>query len=191
MLIHLHRGAGPVIGCTVARVVTPNTAATEQRAAVAFEFVYGGSSTHSLLEASAARRDELSCLWPTAGQVDQMLSDACGASIGTATELRHSGRLLGVYMTEPHHHYRFPSWQCSPDGHLIPHVAEILSVLRGFGPYLDEQGRTTGWGETEWFLSAHVLLDDQAPCDMLRHNPQAVLAPAQVEYIENDNTGGT
>lgn len=144
----------------------------------------------SLLEDAAARRVELASNWPTAGQVDQMLHKARGASDGTATELRKSGQLLAVYMTEPHHHYRFPNWQLLSDGQPATHFAEILRVLREFGPYLDEDGRTTGWGEAEWFLSAHVLLDDRAPCDVLAHNPQAVLDAARIEYPENNKTGG-
>lgn len=141
----------------------------------------------SIEEAAAARRAELSRDWPTAGQVDEKLSETLGAR---ATELRKAGRLLAVYLTEPHHHFRFPSWQFQPDGQPIAQFAEILSILLEFGPYLDQDGRTTGWGETEWFHSPHVLLDDERPCDMLGTEPQRVLDAARVEYIEENDAGG-
>lgn len=135
-------------------------------------------------EDSAALRMELASSWPTAGEVDQMLEKACGAPPGSATELRKIGQLLAVYVTDPHHHYRFPTWQFLSDGRPVPQFAEILGILRELGPYLDENGRTTGWGEVEWFLAPHVLLEDRPPSDLLPHNPQAVLDAALVEYTQ-------
>lgn len=132
-----------------------------------------------MLEAAAARRTELSSSWPTAEQVGQH-----------ATELRKSGQLLGVYLTKPHHHYRYPLWQFQSDGQPVTHFDEILSIMREYGPYLDKEQRTTGWGEVEWFLSAHVLLNGECPADVLQYDPQAVLEAARVEYIEDGNSDG-
>lgn len=139
------------------------------------------------MESASERRAELSRDWPTAEQVDEKLLETLGAR---ATELRKSGQLLAVYLTEPHHHFRFPRWQFQPDGPPVAHFAEILSILREFGPYLDQNGRTTGLGETEWFHSPHVLLDDGRPSDMLGTEPQRVLDAARVEYIEENDAGG-
>lgn len=137
------------------------------------------SSISEMLEAAAAKRVELSNRWPTAAQVGPH-----------ATEQRKSGQLLGVYLTEPHHHFRYPVWQFQPDGQPVAHFAEILSIIREDGPYLDKEGRTTGWGEVEWFLSGHVLLNGECPADVLQHDPKAVLEAARVEYIEEGNLGG-
>jgi len=71
----------------------------------------------------------------------------------------------------------------------IERFAELLAILRKYGNYLDDQGRTTGWGEVEWFRSAHVLLDDRPPCEVVQEDPDAVLEAAQVEYIKGSNKG--
>lgn len=107
-----------------------------------------------------------------------------------ATQLRRNGQLLGVYILEPIHHYRYPSWQFQPDGQPVEHFAVILAIMREHGTYLDENGRTTGWGEVEWFLSPHVLLDDRPPCEVLGESPKSVLEAARVEYVEENNSGG-
>ena len=140
----------------------------------------GLSSSSSVAEAAAARRRaELSSSWPTAEQVGQL-----------ATELRKSGQLLGVCVTEPHHDYRFPIWQFQRDGQPVFHFAEILNILREHGIYLNNDLRTTGWGEVEWFLTPHVLLNGESPAEVLQQDPQAVLEAARMEFIEDNNSGG-
>src|SRR5690606_17163062 len=118
--------------------------------------------------AAAAKRAELSRNWPTAAQVIRSTGTPAANPNDLATPMRRSGQLLGVYLFDPIHHYRYPSWQFQPDGQPVEHFAEILAIMREYGTYLDENGRTTGWGEVEWFLSPHVLLDGAPPCDVLR-----------------------
>ena len=52
-----------------------------------------------------------------------------------------------VCVTEPHHDYRYPIWQFQPDGQPVALFAEILSILREYGIYLNNDRRITGWGE--------------------------------------------
>ena len=78
-----------------------------------------------------------------------------------------------------------PTRQFRPDGRPVDHLAEILSVLRDFGPFQREPDgprRTTGWGEVEWFLSPHVLLDGATPATMLALSPGRVFRAARVEF---------
>ncbi|WP_298577243.1 hypothetical protein [uncultured Luteimonas sp.] len=152
------------------------------------------SNTDPLLsileEQSAARRAELAAEWPTAKQVGLAMGLDLEDASRTVTKYRREGRLLGVYMVDPEHHWRFPIWQFDDRHQPIVRFADVLQVLRGHGPYLDERGLTSGWGEVEWFLSGHVLLDGQAPFEVLHQDPDAVIEAARVEYIEEGNDVG-
>ena len=143
-----------------------------------------------ILEQAAARRAELAAEWPTAEQVGLAMGLDAKDAVRTVTQYRREGKLLGVYMLEPKHHWRYPSWQFDTAHCPIKLFAEILAILREDGSYLDERGLTSGWGEVEWFLSAHVLLDDRPPFEVIRQAPDAVLEAARVEYIEDSNEGG-
>lgn len=143
-----------------------------------------------LLKAAAAKRAELAAEWPTTAQAGmEMGLDAEDAS-RCVTGLRKQGTLLGVYMTEPDHHWRYPTWQFNAEHRPIERFAEILVILREYGNYLDDQGRTTGWGEVEWFRSGHVLLDGRPPCEVVQEDPDSVLEIAQVEYVEENDSDG-
>ncbi len=140
--------------------------------------------------AAAAKRAELSSDWPTAAQVSRAMGSSAADPSELATQLRRNGQLLGVYIVESTQHYRFPSWQFQPDGQPVKHFTEILAIIREYGIRLGEKGLTSGWGEVEWFLSHHVLLGGDRPCDLLRENSGAVLEAARDEFIENNNSGG-
>lgn len=140
--------------------------------------------------AAGARRAKLSSDWPTAAQVSSAMGSLAADPSELATQLRRNGQLLGVYVMEPTEHYRFPSWQFQSDGQPVKHFAEILTIIRVYGMRLGESRRTSGWGEVEWFLSHHVLLGGDRPCDLLRKNPGAVLEAARGEFIEDNNSGG-
>lgn len=135
-------------------------------------------------QAASAKRTALASDWPTAAQVSQSLGSTAENGSQYATKLRREGKLLGVYMVSPHHHYRFPLWQFGLNGQPVDQFAEILSVLREQGPFLDSSRRTTGWGEVEWFISPHVLLNDATPAEQLANDPTKVLAAAQAEFGE-------
>lgn len=136
----------------------------------------------SLEELSAARRLQLATEWPTAEQAGVAMGLDLTDASRVVTQHRLEGRLLGVYMVEPEHHWRYPLWQFDDRHQPITRLADVLTTLREHGPYLDEQGRTTGWGEVAWFLSAHVLLGDRAPCEVLQKDPDAVFEAARMEY---------
>lgn len=139
----------------------------------------------SLEEASAARRIELARDWPTAVEVSRRMGSTAGNGSQLATRLRREGALLGVYMTGPTHHYRFPIWQFRPDGQPIPQMREILAILRDHGPFLDTDRRTTGWSEVAWFMGGHALLDGQAPLEVLATEPERVVEAARIEFVED------
>lgn len=146
-------------------------------------------SLSDLHEAAAAKRASLSAAWPTAAEAGVAMGIDSEDAPRFVTRLRKQGTLLGVYMTEPKHHWRYPTWQFDEDHRPIERFAELLAILRKYGNYLDDQGRTTGWGEVEWFRSAHVLLDDRPPCEVVQKDPDAVLEAARVEYIKGSNEG--
>lgn len=139
----------------------------------------------SIEEASAARRIELARDWPTAAEVSRRMGSTAGNGSQLATRLRREGALLGVYMTGPTHHYRFPIWQFRPDGQPIPQMREILTILRDHGPFLDTDRRTTGWSEVAWFMGGHALLDGQAPLEVLATEPERVVEAARIEFVED------
>lgn len=141
--------------------------------------------TQKILHDAAAQRDELAALWPGAAQASAMLGLRPEDIDHGASRLRRTGQLLGVYVEHPTPSYRYPTWQFRPDGRAVDHLAEILTVLRDFGPFqreTDGARRTTGWGEVEWFLSPHALLDCASPAAMLALCPGRVLRVARVEF---------
>lgn len=146
-----------------------------------------GNSTpaQQILHDAAARREELAARWPGAAQVSARLGIPSEGADPRACRLRRTGHLLGVYVAHPLPGYRYPTWQFRPDGRPVDHLAEILTVLRDFGPFQREPDglrRTTGWGEVEWFLSPNVLLDGASPATILACSPGRVLRAAQVEF---------
>ncbi|MBK0052671.1 hypothetical protein IAE41_00230 [Stenotrophomonas sp. S39] len=131
------------------------------------------------------QREALAAQGLSAAQVSTMLGPLSDTHRGRVGEMRREGRLLGVYIAHPTPSYRYPSWQFHLDGRPADHLAEILGILRDFGPFQREshgQGRTTGWGELEWFLSPHVLLAGFPPAEVLLADPQRVLLAARVEF---------
>lgn len=123
--------------------------------------------------------------WLSAAQVSARLGSQLGSAGLLAAELRRAGKLLAVYAAEPEPGYRYPTWQFCPDGQPIDQLAEILTLLRGAFPFLQEPDglrRTTGWGEVEWFLTPHLLLDGLAPASMLATEPARVLQIARAEF---------
>lgn len=107
-----------------------------------------------------------------------------------AGQLRGAGQLLGVYVTKPAPSYRYLDWQFGADGEPIEHLAETLSVLREFGPFeieSDGLARSNGWGEAEWFLSPHALLDGVAPAEALATDPARVLRAARSKFEQGNS----
>ncbi|WP_239524562.1 hypothetical protein [Stenotrophomonas maltophilia] len=145
--------------------------------------------THSpvpqLLHEAAAQRQALAAQWLSAAQVSARLGSQAANGSHRASQLRRDGQLLGVYISHPSPSYRYPTWQFRADGQPIAHLTEILRVLRDFGPFEREPDglrRTTGWGEVEWFLAPHALLDGATPADMLATDPGRVLQAARTEF---------
>lgn len=141
-----------------------------------------------LLDAAALRL-ELSNEWLGAADVVVKMGAQSGRGSHYVSELRRNGHLLGVYVAHPVPGYRYPPWQFHADGRPIDQLAETLAVLRDFGPFereSDGMRRTTGWGELEWFLSAHRLLNDISPATMLTVDPDRVLHAARTEFGGDD-----
>lgn len=138
-----------------------------------------------ILQDAAAQRHALAAQWLSAAQVSAGLGSQAANGSHRASQLRRDGQLLGAYVSHPSPSYRYPTWQFRADGQPIAHMTEILRVLRDFGPFEREPDglrRTTGWGEVEWFLTPHALLDGAAPADMLGTDPGRVLQAARTEF---------
>ncbi len=147
------------------------------------------TSSQQILRDAAAKRQILAEEWLSATDATARINSSPSFQGRSASQLRRTGQLLGVYVSQPTSCYRYPTWQFRPDGQLVDHLAEIMSVLRDFGPFLREpEGlrRTTGWGEVEWFLSPHVLLDGDSPAAVLTADPARVLRAARLEF-ESDS----
>lgn len=139
-------------------------------------------SLSTLAERSAAKRLRLAADWPTAELAGLAMGLDQAVASQTVTRYRKEGKLLGVYMTEPRHHWRYPTWQFDRWNQPIRHVSDVLAILRKEGSFLDEQGKTTGWNEATWFIGGHALLNGSAPCELLRDDPDAVVEAARVEF---------
>lgn len=149
--------------------------------------VAGGafSPVQQILLDAAAERMALASQWLTADQVDDRLRSQPSGGEAQATRLRRQGLLLGVYVDYSMPSYRYPTWQFCPDGQPVEHLTEIIAVLRNSGVFqqeVDGLRRTTGWGEVEWFLSPHALLDGAAPAAKLSTEPARVLSAARIEF---------
>jgi len=142
------------------------------------------AARQTLLDA-AAQRELLAEDWPSAAQVSAQLGRNLHTGSLLASDLRREDKLLGVYVTHPLPSYRYPRWQFRPDGQPVDHLSELLEVLREFGPFQREADglrRSTGWGEVEWFLSPHALLDGATPAATLAVEPLRVLRAARAEF---------
>lgn len=138
-----------------------------------------------ILRDAAAQRQALAAQWLTAAQVSADLGSQAANGSHRASQLRRDGQLLGVYVSHPSPSYRYPTWQFHRPGEVVYVLPEILRVLREYGPFERESEglrRTTGWGEVEWFLSPHALLDGATPADMLATDPDRVLQAARTEF---------
>lgn len=133
---------------------------------------------------AAARRSSLAENWPTAAAVNRFIGSPGENSNQLATRMRRAGNLLGVYLPMPGDNWRFPHWQFRADGQPVEQLKEILRVMREKGHFYDSQRRTTGWGEVEWFISRHVLLDGKTPAEVLPVDPNGVLWAATTEFGE-------
>lgn len=125
--------------------------------------------TEDVATLSKARRARLAADWPV--ETPELKAK------------REAGKALGAYDDTR------CLW-CSPkfqflDGELIPETSEVLKILRIAGC----QG-PGGWGEIEWFLSPHVLLDDLSPSEVLIRDPTAVLKAVRAQFVEDDDSGG-
>ena len=99
---------------------------------------------------------------------------------GEITALRKAGELLAVWLPSEQR-FLYPTWQFDERGNSIPEVVELLALLRspkGMGIGVP----STGWGEVEWFISYHLLLDGLSPAQVLVSDPARVLAIAQEEF---------
>lgn len=99
---------------------------------------------------------------------------------GDVTALRKTGELLAVWLPSDQR-FLYPTWQFDDRGNPIPEVAALLALLRspnGTGIGVP----STGWGEVEWFISHHALLDGLSPAQVLVSDPARVLAIAQEEF---------
>ena len=131
---------------------------------------------------SEVLRRELSTDWLSAGEVGLLLGKPPEEGSGFAKQLRTGNQIYAAWLQSAQR-YVYPPWQFTRHGEPISAMEELLSLLRspqGLGIALP----SSGWGETEWFLSCHTLLDGRQPAEVLREDPALVLAVAREEFSE-------
>lgn len=99
---------------------------------------------------------------------------------GEITALRKAGELLAVWLPSDQR-FLYPTWQFDERGSPVPEVVALLALLRSPNG-MDIGVPSTGWGEVEWFISYHVLLDGLSPAQVLGSDPARVLAIAEEEF---------
>lgn len=121
---------------------------------------------------------------------DWLDAASVGARIGKVpsevTALRKEGALLGAWLPSGQR-FLYPPWQFGERGNPIPEVTALLTLLRSPNG-MDIGLPSTGWGEVEWFISYHVLLDGLSPAQVLESDPARVLAVAQEEFAERSRS---
>jgi hypothetical protein len=122
--------------------------------------------------ASQARRAQLVATWWRESEVLERF----GIDANALTLWRHRRRVLAVWHA-PEHQYFYPPNQFDAAG---PR-REMSAVL---GYLNDERISGSGWSEVEWLLTPHVLLDGEAPMDMLVHDPSRVLCALHEEFLD-------
>lgn len=143
------------------------------------------SPSQQVLVDAAAEREKLAAGYLSSTEVSTMLGRHSKAGRDYVGQMRREGKLLGVYVTHPRTSYRYPDWQFCSDGQPVEQMGYILRILRDLGPFEREpEGlrRTTGWGEVEWFLSPHALLEGATPAASLATCPLRVVYAARVEF---------
>ena len=143
------------------------------------------SPSRQVLIDAAAERERLAARYLSSTEVSAMLGRHSKVGRDYVGQMRREGKLLGVYVTHPRASYRYPDWQFCSNGQLVEEMGYILKVLRDFGPFERELGglrRTTGWGELEWFLSPHALLEGAKPAALLATEPFRVVHAARIEF---------
>lgn len=93
---------------------------------------------------------------------------------------RQTRKLLAVWVP-PSKSYLYPPYQFDQHG-LIGEMEIILRLVR---PWMTND---TGWGEVEWFLTPHTLLDARSPAEILPVEPAKVLEVARREFSEDPYT---
>jgi hypothetical protein len=103
-----------------------------------------------------------------------------GTVAAEVTALRKAGKLLAVWLPSQQR-FLYPTWQFDEHGNPIPEVVALLALLRS-PDGLSIGAPSTGWGEVEWFISHHALLDGMSPTQVLGSDPARVLEIAQEEF---------
>lgn len=122
-----------------------------------------------------ASRERSRVGWLTAEAAQSLLR-----SEWSITELCGKGELLKVWCPELRVYF-YPDWQFYPQGHPVPLMRELLTLLRG-PEGVSVRPLTSGWEEVEWFLAPHELLEGLTPAARLRSSPASVLRAAQSDF---------
>lgn len=120
-----------------------------------------------------ARRTELVANWWRETDVLKRL----GIKPDTLTLWRHRRRVLAVWHV-PEQQYFYPPYQFDETG-----PRREMSAVLGYLNHDCLSG--SGWGEIEWLLTPHALLDGHTPADMMLHDPRRVLQALHEEFLED------
>ncbi len=111
---------------------------------------------------------------------DYFVEDYVQRRLGIDPEMlvqwRKASKILAVWHG-PEQRYLYPPFQFAGN-RLLDEIATLLSLRGAVG------ADRSGWSAVEWLLAPHVLLDGQRPADVLRSNPDSVVAAAEVEFME-------
>ncbi len=147
---------------------------------IAFDLILGSKQT---------RQDKFELAMARGMETRQKLTEAEGGSLSseeTARLLRISktavlkrleaGRLL-AWREERLQAARFPRWQFSGHGQVLPGLTEVLECLN------HDQG-LDAWGKILFFLQTKTSLHDQRPLDLLREGKVQDVCRAAQAYAE-------
>lgn len=109
-----------------------------------------------------------------------MVAARLGRDASDTSALRLAGDVLATWAPSQQY-YLCPPWQFDELGAPIPERVTLLSLLRS-PEGLDIGLRSGGWGEVEWFIASHALLDGLSPAQVVVFETARFLAAARDEF---------
>jgi len=134
------------------------------------------SNRRSLDAASAQRRAEIAKSYLLECDVLTKLN----IDHDELTALRKERKILAVW-NQPESGFVYPPFQFNETG--------VTSVLEPLLACLDGGRSGSSWGDIEWLMTPHVLLDAQTPAEVLPLDPARVLGAAKLEFSEHPDAG--
>jgi hypothetical protein len=108
--------------------------------------------------------------WLTARQLGERANPDAANKHDFANRLLHGQRIFAI---QHHGQNRFPAYALDDQGQPLPAIAQVMAILEGYEPRR----------LASWFESTSSYLGGRRPREVIRHDPQAVVAAARAHLL--------